>query len=677
MLLNNPIKAFAYSKDQDILKISSAINTLNELTIPNSYIFSAYVYNRQIDTIITKETFYDGADFYDKEIMQMLKNPTLDNTQSHFPIARTISIPGISKALEANVYTYILFDTNDHNGNFDSAIVLNVDAEWLRLTISSLDNKTGKNGNEIFVLDENGDIVSHSSPAMFNKNISEEAYIRNVQTATAPSGSFISKLNNKKYVISYVSSNVLKWKFISVTPYDTVFSSVKKNGVITIVFCFIVLLLGLLFSFLASRKLYNPIGVLENIKRDAAPLLKNEFLKSLVTGRSYLPLDKLTRKETELNIDVSFKHNLFLFMFRIDFYKDFVNQHNEKDRALYKYAIANICREITAEHYRNEVMETAFDQFTVVADIGIRTQLTPQLMEQFHSIVEKIQSNVNEYLNISLTGTLGYMIESPDKFKSAYEDTLNLSMYRIKTGHFSIITPEMINEVEAGSFMFPASKEKQLIDALKLGSGDTAKEIYRDMIKTIEHSSYDNIITSVIYLFFSIYNSLNRIVEGSQSKFNSISIDFFNRVSGFETFEEIEQTFFELIDDIILLKDGAKDRKKNEIVNAAIEMIHLSYSDKNLSLNSCAESLSLSSVYLGKLFKSTTGKSMAEYITMVRMEKIKEYLEQKRLPINEILDKCGMEKSNYFYTSFKKYFGVSLSEYRLNHVKVNGEMENM
>ena len=193
----------------------------------------------------------------------------------------------------------------------------------------------------------------------------------------------------------------------------------------------------------------------------------------------------------------------------------------------------------------------------------------------------------------------------------------------------------------------------------------------------MEHSSYDTILTSVIYLFFSIYNSLNRIVEGSQSTFNAISIDFFNKVAGFETLEEIERTFFTLFDDIILLKDGTKDKKKNLIVDTVIDMIHANYADKNLTLTSCAEALSISSVYLGKLFKNATGKSVAEFITTVRMENIKDLLGQTQMPINDILEKCGIEKSNYFYTSFKKYFGVSLTEYRLQNVKVHSEKETI
>ncbi|WP_229750022.1 AraC family transcriptional regulator [Paenibacillus nasutitermitis] len=714
LLLNNGIMAFAYSTTEDILNISNAIKTLNDLTIPNSYIQSTYIYNPQIDTIIAKETFYNSADFYDKEIVRLLKSPRTNQSAPLYPIPRKIPTLQGGETAFANVYTYILFDTFYNTGSFNSAIVLNVDADWLRLTISSLNNNMSNEGNEIFVIDEKGTIISHSLSDMFMQNIADQPYIRNILSDAAPSGTFFDQLDKKKYVISYVSSDVLKWKFLSLTPYDSVFSSVKKNGYITIIFCLIILLMGLLFSFLASKRLYSPLGaltrgikqklaledklekkmdevgflsstftgiidktsLLENRNRDNSLLLKNNFLKNLVTGHGFLSTDKIIAKEKEFNFHVKFTNTLFLFILKIDSFKDFSNTYNENDRSLYKYAIVNIAKEITSQHYRNEVIDTAMDHITVLADIDGYSGKEDELYDLFKAIITNIQNQVMQYLNISLSGTLGFPVDSPPNIKPKYEETLLLSMYRIKLGHLSIITPDILKQVDDGSFMFPASKEKQLIDCLKLGSGGAAKEAYKEIIKTMEHSSYDNIITSVISLFFSIYNSLSRITEGSQSTFNNISIDFFNKVGRFETFQEIEQTFFELFDEIILLKEGLKDRKKNEIVNKVIDMINESFADKNLTLNNCADVFNISSVYLGKMFKTTTGKSVAEYITMVRMEHIKNYLEQSPLPINEILEKCGMEMSNYFYTSFKKYFGVSLTEYRLTHSRKNNRVNH-
>lgn len=713
LMLNNSIIAFANSNNEDILNISKAIQVLSSMANPNTYIHSAYVYNRKTDTIIStpSNTFYNSSNFYDKDIIQLLNSPQNSKTPILYPIPRKAVNPEGSKTKYTNVYTYILFDTNNNRDNINNAIILNVDSDWLMMTISSIDNKMYTQGNEFLVATQDGIVVSHSAPDMFMSNIADQDYFRKIRSSSGSSGTFFNEIHHEKYVISYVTSENLGWTFLSMTPYASVFSSVQKNGTITIVFCLIILLLGLFFAYLASKKLYRPIdgltnGIkqklnpdskpeqhmdevgfiasafnlmldktnsLESMKRNSAPLLKNEFLKNVLSGQVLLWSGKNGAPKKELGIHLDFTNHLFMYMLKIDFHKEFVDKHNENDRSLYRYAITNIAKEITSEHYRNEVIETASDQFTVLADLNEQQSNPEMLYHTFQAIVAKIQKQVKEHVNISLSGTLGYVIESSGQIKQVYEDTCNLSMYRIKYGHYSILTPQILQNVDNLHFAFPTSKEKQLIDLLKLGKADAAKKEYQEIIQAIEPYSYDNMMQSIIYLFFTIYNALNRIVDGTKSKLNYISIDFLGKVTSLETLQEIEQTFFSLFDEIILLKSGTKSKKKNDIVEAAIALIHENYSDKNLSLNSCAEALSLSSVYLGKLFKSSTGKSVSEYISTFRMEKIKLDLEHSSMPINEILEKCGMEKSNYFYTSFKKYFGVSLTEYRLSVAKVKDE----
>ncbi|MGZ9586035.1 helix-turn-helix domain-containing protein [Paenibacillus marinisediminis] len=711
--LSNPIIAFANSNTEDILNISKAIRTLSALAIPNTYIQSAYIYNKKIDTIIAtpSDTFYNSSDFFDQEIIEMLNGSQSSKIPNLYPIPRKASMPEGSTKQFANVYTYILFDANDNRETFNSAIVLNVDADWLRLTISSIDSKMGSEGSEFLVVNESGLIVSHPSPDMFMESIADQNYFKKIQVSKDASGTFFENLDHKKYVISYDNTQALGWTFLSITPYETVFASVQKNRTITVVFCLIVLLLGLFFAYLASKKLYHPIGALtngikqrlnpdgkpdgsmdevgflasafsgiidkvaylESMNRNSAPLLKNEYLKNVLSGQSNIPNFKSGVPKKEHNIEVDFASRLFIYALKIDYHKQFVDKHNEKDRALYKYAIANIAKELTSVYCRNEVIVNDSDQFIVLADLHERPFDPKLLYETFHAIVSDIQIQVQQHLNISISGTLGYVIESSEHIKNIYEDTLSLSMYRIKYGHLSILTPDILLNVDGSHFVFPTSKEKQLIDFLKLGKGDAAKDKYKEIIQAIESSTYDNIMSSIIYLFYSIYNSLHHIVDGTPSKLNYISIDFLGKVTGMETLKEIEHAFFGLIDEIIHLKSGSKSKKKNEIVDAVIELIHTHYADKNLSLAHCAEALSLSSVYLGKLFKQTTGKSVAEYISTVRMEQIKYYLENSSMPIHDILENCGMEKSNYFYTTFKKYFGVSLTEYRLKAVKTRDE----
>lgn len=85
-----------------------------------------------------------------------------------------------------------------------------------------------------------------------------------------------------------------------------------------------------------------------------------------------------------------------------------------------------------------------------------------------------------------------------------------------------------------------------------------------------------------------------------------------------------------------------------------------------LKLEQIAEELGYNSIYLGKMFRSETGVSFNTYLEQVRLEKAKEFLKEER-SIVATAEEVGYRDIDYFSKKFKKYTGVTPSEYRKNH----------
>ncbi|MGE7600963.1 response regulator transcription factor [Peribacillus sp. NPDC097675] len=93
----------------------------------------------------------------------------------------------------------------------------------------------------------------------------------------------------------------------------------------------------------------------------------------------------------------------------------------------------------------------------------------------------------------------------------------------------------------------------------------------------------------------------------------------------------------------------------------------LEYIEKNFHLDIKLETLSklvfLSGQYLSRLFKQETGYTITQYITVHRIEKAKKCL-FSRENVMEVSEKCGFSDPNYFARVFKKYEGVTPSQYQ-------------
>ncbi|HHY83660.1 MAG TPA: response regulator [Clostridiales bacterium] len=67
--------------------------------------------------------------------------------------------------------------------------------------------------------------------------------------------------------------------------------------------------------------------------------------------------------------------------------------------------------------------------------------------------------------------------------------------------------------------------------------------------------------------------------------------------------------------------------------------------------------------YCNKLFHQYFKKTFTEYVTDIRMNKAKEFI-SKGFSIKDVGGRVGYTDYNYFLKAFKKYYGVSPSEYK-------------
>ena len=85
---------------------------------------------------------------------------------------------------------------------------------------------------------------------------------------------------------------------------------------------------------------------------------------------------------------------------------------------------------------------------------------------------------------------------------------------------------------------------------------------------------------------------------------------------------------------------------------------------RDLSLNSLAEICHFHPVYLSRVYREITGRTLSDYISTARLKKARELLQESRMSIGEIAKCTGFASDNYFCRWFRKQTGESPQEYR-------------
>ena len=108
---------------------------------------------------------------------------------------------------------------------------------------------------------------------------------------------------------------------------------------------------------------------------------------------------------------------------------------------------------------------------------------------------------------------------------------------------------------------------------------------------------------------------------------------------------------------------------KSPVVTMLREDIERGATDSAYSIEAVMRKFPLNYDYVRKLFKKETGLTPHEYLTAVRMERAEKIIlsgvsnRYSAYTVGQIAEACGYAEPLYFSRVFKKYFGVSPTEY--------------
>ncbi|EFU43076.1 transcriptional regulator, AraC family protein [Paenibacillus vortex V453] len=244
--------------------------------------------------------------------------------------------------------------------------------------------------------------------------------------------------------------------------------------------------------------------------------------------------------------------------------------------------------------------------------------------------------------------------------REAYRNIQDGLLYRNVNADTDMVDTEQIRYVP--DLYYPLQQIEKLSNCMLSGKVDEGLQIVNDIFQhnvnlQIHHHQMVHVTKSMFFLVMKQADS----PSADRHELFRLESDFIRKVDQAFTCEELQKALIEVMRVVANTRNHDPRSKLNPaFISQYIELHYM----ENLYLDHMAEVLDTSSKYFSNYFKKTFGVNYVEYLNKVRLSHAREYLRNTDLSIAEIGEKTGYSNSSTFTTTFKKYSGVSPSEYR-------------
>jgi len=406
----------------------------------------------------------------------------------------------------------------------------------------------------------------------------------------------------------------------------------------------------------------HQISKLKALIRDSLPLLKERFFLNLVKG--VFSEREIHNKLDYFGISIEASH-FFCMIISMDEYFILSENQSESDLNLLKFAIQNISEEVLSE-----IGSTVFFFEEKRNEIGVlfcyKDDSETSMLGLLHPVLQKIQDAVRRYLKTTVSIGIGRSCRRLKDISTSYREAEASLEYRTAFGKNSIIYFGDIGEPDKGTIPYAIfEKASELVKAVKSGDEGLSMNIVTDIFESIKQEN--GLKKAHIHLMVvEIINKFIRVVLEFGADISEVYGDGFTPFTllNYDTLEDISLKLRELTNRTIEFVNSRHKAVSRNFVEKAKEFINDNYMKEGLNLSKIAENVHVSPGYLSQLFKQVTGESCIEYLTKVRINQAKKLLKETTLKAYEIACRVGYGDSQYFSTCFKRYVGVSPTDYR-------------
>lgn len=334
-----------------------------------------------------------------------------------------------------------------------------------------------------------------------------------------------------------------------------------------------------------------------------------------------------------------------------------------KEIILWKFAVSNILGEVI-NSYRNHFIFNG-PEGRIISIVEVETGEGIKIAGE--EGYQRLCRYVEKYLGFTVTVGLGKTHNDYKGIRNSYLESVAALQNKLLLGSNRVIDSSAIRNDVSNVGIYSSGVNEDILMSLRTRDWEKIKEKINEAFGYIVDNRLSTdftyiICTGLISLCFSY------IVETGNDIKELFGCNFlpFSEMRSKESIQVLHDWILEIFNTTVEYCKENKDTRLKKTAKAVREYINKHYGNNELCLDQIAGHFHINSDYLRSIFRKETDMTITEYITNVRMQKAREFLSSGNIKLSGISEMVGYNDAGYFSKCFKKFFGISPSEYEAN-----------
>lgn len=387
--------------------------------------------------------------------------------------------------------------------------------------------------------------------------------------------------------------------------------------------------------------------------REHLPLLRDRLLNDLLQGRRFTD-DQLAIQIQKYQLPPLIDERVALMIVRLE---DYFQRQDMNSIHLFEYAIVNIANELYHEQFDIWSCKDVHEYL-----VFLLKPKSPNV--HIHSITQtafQLQKNINLYLNGAVSIATTTWGKFPYGMRELYQSAVSLIRQKIgqDTGVFLTVDQQIGNrDIQIMQSLYEPPTFFHLFEANRWDAIEEKLHTVFHELKDSGTRSQEHIEETRHYLKTAFYF----IAHKNNKSLGDIIGSILDESRKFHSPDMLKNWAMNAVGQLRAYFDLEQQDQRTILINEVHDFV-----DQNIgyvSLQSIADHVHLHPVYLSKIYKSETGKSISNYLFQVKMEKGAHLLTNSQLKIYEISSMLGYSTAHYFIKLFKEYSQMTPQEFR-------------